>query len=71
MESVRCIRCGQPGDDATIAVDLDNGEIYCHGCSERYTVADVEAAIGAWARLLPWLKAHPALAPQCGAERAA
>jgi hypothetical protein len=70
MEVV-CLKCGANGRDCRIAVDLESGTISCDSCDEVYEVAEVEAVVNSWGPLLPWLKQHPALRPECVAVKAA
>jgi hypothetical protein len=58
MLNVFCPRCLA---EETQRLDLDDGNtITCTGCEETYTVEDVRLLVDGWAKLLPWLEAHPA-----------
>ena len=62
---VICPRCLNA---ESVTLDLDDGDrLHCPGCDEEFTVADVEALVGCWSKLLPWIKQHPARqqTPQC------
>jgi hypothetical protein len=61
--AVNCIRCGAGSDEATIAVDVDDGLIRCGGCGAEYTAADVRAVLASWGPVLAWVESHPALTP--------
>lgn len=55
---VICPRCMT---EASVTLDLDDGDtLRCPECSEEYTVGDVADLVDCWAKLLPWLRAHPA-----------
>jgi len=62
LAAPRCILCGASAEEHNIGQDLDTGLIHCGACSVDFAVADLEANLAAWQRLLPWLKAHPELA---------
>jgi hypothetical protein len=65
-----CLKC--LASDATVTLDLTDGDtLYCRSCDEEFTVADVEAAVSSWAKLLPWLRQHPARTPVCEAVKVA
>jgi hypothetical protein len=67
---VTCPKCLTEG--ATVTLDLDDGDtLRCQECEESYSVADVEAVVACWSKLLPWLRAHPARVPECGPAAAA
>ncbi len=56
-----CPRCMS---EAVVRLDLDDGDtLTCHECDESYTVAEVDALVAGWTRLLPWLLTHPARTP--------
>lgn len=58
MGSVVCPKCMA---EASITLDVNDGDtLRCLDCEEEYSLSDVEAVVESWARLLPWLKAHPA-----------
>lgn len=60
---VVCIRCG---DATNVTVDLDDGDtLRCQECEESFTVGEVEAVVECWAKLLPWLRLHPARQMKC------
>ncbi|WP_439624038.1 hypothetical protein [Gemmata sp.] len=66
------VTCPKCLDEANVTVDLDDGDtLRCQECEEVYSVADVEAVVACWAKLLPWLRAHPARVPECAAPSAA
>lgn len=49
--------------EARVALDVTDGDtLRCPECEEEYAVADVEAVVASWARLLPWIRSHPARA---------
>lgn len=53
-----CVKCFA---EAAVSLDLDDGDtLRCPACDETYTVDEVQAVVECWAKLLPWLKAHPA-----------
>ena len=59
-------------EDATVALDISDGDtLRCRDCDEEYTLGDIEALVASWGRLLPWLRAHPARQPECGAVKVA
>lgn len=52
--------------EAAVTLDVTDGDtLTCPDCSESYTVADIEALVEGWAKLLPWIKSHPARQPVC------
>jgi hypothetical protein len=52
-----CPRCGER---TTVAVDLDDLEVFaCRGCDAEFAPADVEAIITAWTPVLAWLRQAP------------
>lgn len=56
--NVTCPKCLS---EASVRLDVSDGDtLTCADCNEEYTVADVEAVIESWSRLLPWIKSHPA-----------
>ena len=58
MTKTLCPRCMC---EETIQLNLDDGDtMTCGGCSEEFTVDDLESLIESWAALLPWLRQHPA-----------
>jgi len=62
MNDLPCLLCG--ATDSTVTVDVADGDtLRCSGCKDEFTVADVEKAIEAWGRVLPWLRSHPARVP--------
>ena len=63
METM-CPRCLER--NATVTLDLADGDtLHCNDCDEEFTVADVEALVESWSKLLPWLKQHPARQMTC------
>lgn len=56
--AVPCLKCGETG---VVLVSVDDGSLVCSQCDEEYTVQDVEQHLAQWGRVLPWLRAHPAL----------
>lgn len=66
------VTCPKCLSEAAVSLDLDDGDtLRCPECDETYSVAEVEAVVASWARLLPWLKAHPARSPECGPAKVA
>lgn len=64
--TVTCPKCLVDGSHVT--VDLDDGDtLRCQDCEEQYTVAEIEAIVVSWSKLLPWLKAHPSRQMTCEA----
>src|SRR5947209_710854 len=52
--------------------DRTAGEtLSCQGCDEEFSLGDVEALVESWAKILPWLRQHPARQPQCAAVKVA
>ncbi|VTU00979.1 unnamed protein product [Gemmataceae bacterium] len=50
-----------------MSLELDDCDtLRCQECDESYSVADVEAVVACWSKLLPWLRTHPARVPECG-----
>jgi hypothetical protein len=50
--------------DETVRLDVADGDtLTCCGCDAEFTVTDVRALVDGWAKLLPWLEAHPAGRP--------
>lgn len=46
--------------EAVIRLDLVDGDgMKCDECDAEYTVADVQAVVESWSRVLPWLLTHP------------
>jgi hypothetical protein len=53
-------------------LDLADGDtLSCPECDETFTVADVEALVASWSKLLPFLCSHPARQQQPACVRAA
>lgn len=66
--NVMCPKCLS---ETCVKLDVTDGDtLSCPDCEEEYTVADVEALVESWGRLLPWIRSHPARLPQCEAARA-
>ena len=65
--NVRCIECG--ASDSDVSVSVDTGKIHCCICDSTYTVEDVQDAVDAWVRLIPWIQAHPGRVPACTPAR--
>lgn len=56
--SLICPRCLE---EQCVKLDLADGDtLTCPGCDEEYSLATVEALVEGWAKILPWLKQHPA-----------
>lgn len=56
--NVICPKCLE---EAAVTLDLNDGDtLHCPECDEEYTVAAVRGLVDSWAKLLPWLEAHPA-----------
>ncbi|HYH64780.1 MAG TPA: hypothetical protein VD866_08820 [Urbifossiella sp.] len=56
--NVICPKCLK---DETVTVDVNDGDtLHCNGCDEEFTVGDVRGLVDSWAKVLPWLEAHPA-----------
>lgn len=52
-----CIKCGEK---AAIQMDLTDGDtLFCPECNQDFTVADVEACIQGWQRLVGWMRQCP------------
>jgi hypothetical protein len=57
-----CPRCLDAAAEVTLNV-ADGATLTCASCNEEFTVSDVRALVDGWAKLLPWLEAHPARTP--------
>ena len=59
MLPVICPKCLD--GDAAVRLDLNDGDtLTCAGCEEEYSLDAVRELVAGWAKLLPWLDAHPA-----------
>lgn len=55
------LTCPKCLSNEVIRLDLTDGDtLTCSGCDEEYSLADVEAVVASWSKMLPWLRCHPA-----------
>jgi hypothetical protein len=58
MDGMICPRCMER---TTCRVDVTDGNsITCDSCAEGFTAQDLAELVESWAKVLPWLAAHPA-----------
>jgi hypothetical protein len=57
--NVICPKCLDP--DAVVRLNVADGDtLTCGGCEEEYSAARVREMVASWAKVLPWIEAHPA-----------
>ncbi len=57
--NVICPKCLDP--DAVVRLDVSDGDaLTCGGCEEEYSATAVREMVDSWAKVLPWIEAHPA-----------
>lgn len=53
--------CPKCLEEAAVSLDLTDGDtLACPECDETYSAATVRELVDGWAKLLPWIEAHPA-----------
>jgi hypothetical protein len=53
--------CPKCLEEQPVRLDLADGDtLSCPGCDEEYSLDAVQAMVEGWAKLLPWLRLHPA-----------
>jgi uncharacterized protein (DUF983 family) len=55
------LRCPACGEQDTVRVGLADMHLACRSCDHEFRAQDVRDTIAAWARVLDWIEAAPAV----------
>jgi uncharacterized protein (DUF983 family) len=56
-----CAPCPKCSENTVQVCLADVSQLYCTSCEEEIALAEVRALVAAWAKVLSWLDAAPAL----------